>query len=533
MHEFDRVERKRPYVLVIGAGIAGLTAAYELERRQFRVDILESNSRIGGRIHTHRFGTGPGAPSVELGAMRIPDRHRLTLEYIDRMGLTGKLRTFSTLLSEENAFLHTDGGFVRIRDASAPLFAAFRASLSPRDPGHPGYPGHSGHLGHPGPSGYPTGPAHPSHLAHPAPGEHDPVVVFGAWLTAIVDAIAPPDLREALRADLRHQLLDLVARIDPAPHLRGAARDRIDLHSLFSAHPGIRSGCSGRLNSFLDDILTETSPALLRLDGGMDQLPGRIAARLRGRILCGRRVTGIEVRDDEVLVRARGAAHVTVRRADFVVCTAPFPALRRMRLRGLDDDKRAVLDDVVYCPATKVALHCREPFWQDEGIRGGASFTGGLIRQTYYPPVDGAPGRGAALLASYTIGDEAELLGRLPARRRHRTVLAELAEAHPQLRSPGMVLGATSAAWGSSRRSVGCATRWGKSPAACEEERRRAARPVGRLFFAGEHCSAAPAWIEGAIASALDAVNALVHYVPRPRPPRIPAGRGRAEEVVG
>ncbi|MBH1938225.1 FAD-dependent oxidoreductase [Streptomyces sp. AV19] len=500
-HKFDRVERKRPYVLVIGAGIAGLTTAYELERRQFRVDILESNSRIGGRVHTHRFGTGPGAPSVELGAMRIPDRHRLTLEYIDRMGLTGKLRTFSTLLSEENAFLHTDGGFVRIRDASGPLCAAFRAGLAGQGPG---------------------------------PGGQDPTVVFGAWLTAIVDAIAPPDLREALRADLRHPLLDLVSRIDPAPHLRGAARDRIDLHSLFSAHPGIRSGCSGRLNSFLDDILTETSPALLRLDGGMDQLPGRLAARLKGRILRGRRVTGIDVRDDEVLVRVRGTARTTVRRADFVVCTVPFPALRQMRLRGLDDDKRAVLDDVVYCPATKVALHCREPFWHDEGIRGGASFIGGLIRQTYYPPVDGAPGRGAALLASYTIGDEAELLGRLPARRRHRVVIEELAAAHPQLRAPGMVLGATSAAWGHSRGSVGCATRWGKSAAACEEERRRAARPVGRLFFAGEHCSDAPAWIEGAIASALDAVNRLVHYVPGPRPVRISGGRGRGrtEEVL-
>ncbi|GAA2924003.1 flavin monoamine oxidase family protein [Streptomyces thioluteus] len=509
VHEFDRLEQKRPHVLVVGAGIAGLTAAYELERRHFRVDVVEADSRIGGRIRTHRFGTGPGAPSVELGAMRIPDRHRLTLEYIDRMGLTGKLRTFSTLLSEENAFLHTDGGFVRIRDASGPLCAGFRAGLGPQDSG-------------PGSGSDPD----------PRPGEHDPVVVFGAWLTAIVDAIAPPDLREALRADLRLQLLDLVSRIDPAPHLRGAARDRIDLHSLFSAHPDIRSGCSGRLNSFLDDILTETSPALLRLDGGMDQLPGRLAARLKGRIQCGRRVTGIDVRDDGVLVRIRGGARATVRRADFVVCTVPFPALRTMRLRGLDDDKRAVLDDVVYCPATKVALHCREPFWHDEGIRGGASFTGGLIRQTYYPPVDGSPGRGAALLASYTIGDEAERLGRLSARRRHRVVLDELAIAHPRLREPGMVLGATSAAWGHSRRSVGCATRWGKSAAECEEERRRAARPVGRLFFAGEHCSAAPAWIEGAIASALDAVNALVHYVPGARTVRISGGRDRAEGVL-
>ncbi|MGK5637158.1 flavin monoamine oxidase family protein [Streptomyces sp. URMC 126] len=518
MHTFDGIEQKRPRVLVLGAGVAGLTTAYELERRGFRVEVIEGDSRIGGRVLTHRFGTGPNAPAVELGAMRIPAHHRLTLEYIDRMGLTGKLRGFTTLLSEENAFLRVPSGFVRVREASGPLCENFRAELALRGAG----------------------------LRYDAP-----TVAFGAWLTAVVDATAPPELRAALRDDLHRQLLDLVARLDLTPHLRGPARDRIDLHSLFTAHPEIRTGCSGRLNSFLDDILTETSPALLRLEGGMDQLPRRLAGRLKGRLSCGRRVVGIDVRDDGVLVRVRAGARTAVEHADFVVCTLPFPALRRLRLSGVDDDKRAVLEDVVYCPATKVAVHCREPFWEDEGIRGGASFTGGLIRQTYYPTADaeaavdaraaaeagfapdarsaegGPPGRGAALLASYTIGDEAERLGRLPARRRHRLVLDELAAAHPRLRRPGMVLGVVSAVWGASRWSGGCATRWGRSAAECEMERLRAARPAGRLFFAGEHCSTAPAWIEGAIESALHAVHQVVHYAPPARVLGAPGRRGR------
>ncbi|WP_312018622.1 NAD(P)/FAD-dependent oxidoreductase [Streptomyces sp. I05A-00742] len=496
MHAFDGIEQKWPRVLVLGAGVAGLTTAYELERRRFRVEVVEGNTRIGGRVLTHRFGPGPDAPAAELGAMRVPAHHRLTLEYIDRMGLTGRLRTFRTLLSEENALLRTPAGFVRVRDASGPLCESFRAELALRGQDCP-------------------------YAA--------PTVAFGAWLTAVVDATAPPDLREALRDDLRRQLLELVDRLDPTPHLRGPDRDRIDLHSLFSAHPGIRTGCSGRLNSFLDDILTETSPALLRLEGGMDQLVLRLAARLRGRLSTGRRVVGIDVREDGVLVRVRTGARTIVEHADFVVCTLPFPVLRKLRLHGIDDDKRSVLDDVVYCPATKVALHCREPFWHDEGILGGASFTGGLVRQTYYPAPDDTRGGsgGAALIASYTIGDEAERLGRLPARRRHRFVVEELAAAHPQLRRPGMVLGAASAAWGVSRWSGGCATRWGKSAAACEMERLRAARPAGRLFFAGEHCSTAPAWIEGAIESALNAVHQVVHYVPHRRVLGIPGRRRR------
>ncbi|MFI1252959.1 flavin monoamine oxidase family protein [Streptomyces netropsis] len=478
-------EQKGRRVTVIGAGIAGLVAAYELERLNYRVRILEGNTRIGGRIHTHRFGPDPGAPSVELGAMRIPTHHRHTLEYIEHLLLGENVRKFRTLLSDENAFLHTADGFVRIRDASGPLHRSFRRELA-RDR-HPG-------------------------------SYDDATVAFGSWLTAVVGAIAPPDLRDALRADLRRQLLDLVARIDPAPYLTGAAGGRVDLHALFAAHPGIRAGCSGRLNGFLDDILTETSPALLRIEGGMDQLPRRLAERLRGPVSCGRKVVGIDVREHDVLVHSRTAARTVVEPSDFVVCAAPFPALRRMRLTGLDADKLAVLREVDYCPATKVAFHCREPFWQADGIDGGASFTGGTIRQTYYPPADGGRGRGAALLASYTIGREAERLGRMSPRRRHRLVLEELGAVHPELLRPGMVLEAVSTAWGHTPWTVGCAMRWGKDAAEVEEERVRAARPVHRLFFAGEHTSTTPAWIEGAVESALRAVEEIDGYAPSRRP---------------
>ncbi|WP_308312689.1 FAD-dependent oxidoreductase [Streptomyces sp. ISL-11] len=227
-----------------------------------------------------------------------------------------------------------------------------------------------------------------------------------------------------------------------------------------------------RFNSFLDDILTETSPQLLRLRGGMDRLPHGLAERLRGPVRRGHRVVGIQVRRDEVLVEVRAGLRTTVRQADFAVCALPFPALRRMRLHGLDADKLAVLEEVDYCPATKVAFHRREPFWRSYGIEGGASSTGGRIRQTYYPPLDASPDRGAALLASYTIGEEAAWLGRLPPRRRHRLVLDELGALHPELLLPGMVLGAVSTAWGDgSAWAVGARRAGARAP--------RRARPSG------------------------------------------------------
>lgn len=472
-------------VLVLGAGMAGLVAAHALERHGHPVEIIEASTRVGGRVHTHRFGNEPDAPAVELGAMRIPAHHRHTLDLVDRLDLAGELRPFTTLLSDDNAYLWTSAGPVRVGDAAVPLREDFRRELATHGPASRRFP--------------------------------DPVTNVGAWLTLVIDAVAPPDLREALRGDLRGPLLDLVGRVDLRPHLRGAAGERVDLKSLFAAHPGLRAACSGRLNSFLDDILTETGPELLRLHGGMDRLPHALLNRIQGPVHLGREVTGIAVRPDGVLVRAHARSGPSMHHADFAVCTLPFTALRRMPLAGLDTDKLAVIDEVDYCPATKVAFHCREPFWRTHGIEGGASFTGGRIRQTYYPPADAPPGQGAALLASYTIGDEATWLGLLPPRLRHRVVLDELAVFHPELRLPGMVLDAVSTAWGNGGPAqAGCTTRWGKSPNACEAERARAARPVHRLFFAGEHCSTAPAWIEGAIESALAAVDDLVrHRAPR------------------
>ena len=73
-----------------------------------------------------------------------------------------------------------------------------------------------------------------------------------------------------------------------------------------------------------------------------------------------------------------------------------------------------------------------------------------------------------------------------------------------------MIRAAVSVAWGQSEWTRGgCAVRWGKDDDRVAEEIALAASPQNHLFFAGEHCSKNPAWIDGAIESALDAVDAI------------------------
>lgn len=463
-------------ITVIGAGIAGLVAAHELEQLGHRVQVLEARLTPGGRVRTHGFSGRANGPLAELGAMRIPASHHRTMQWIDRLGLSDRVRQFRTLFSDDGSYLASPAGHLRVRDASPVLVEEFRKGLPPgRD-------------------------------------YREEVVLCAAWLTASVNAVAPGTFWRSL-TDLHVELLELLEGIDVRPYIVGGPAERIDLNRFFANNQGFAA--TSRFHNFFDDVITETSSALFRLDGGMDQIPQRLAQRLRGPVQGGRRVVGLHVRPDGVMVEVQRGLATENRLCDYVLCTLPFSVLRRMRLSGIDADKTAMVHDMQYWPATKIAVHCREAFWERDGISGGGSFTGGLTHQTYYPPVESDPRLGAALLASYTIGPDADALAQVPVDKRVATVLGELGVIHPELSAPGMVLDVVTQAWGEDPLSMGAAAvRWSKDVATAEEERVLAAKTQRSLFFAGEHCSSSPAWIEGAIESGCAAAQEIHASLP-------------------
>ncbi len=73
-------------VVIIGAGMAGLSAGYELTQLGHDVTILEARPRPGGRVHTLREPFSDGL-YAEAGAARIPDNHDLTLKYVKLFNL--------------------------------------------------------------------------------------------------------------------------------------------------------------------------------------------------------------------------------------------------------------------------------------------------------------------------------------------------------------------------------------------------------------------------------------------------------------
>src|SRR5688500_17881988 len=74
-------------VIVLGAGLAGLAAAYELRRAGHEVTVLEARERAGGRVNTLREPFADGL-HAEDGALFIPQNHDLTLGYARSFGLS-------------------------------------------------------------------------------------------------------------------------------------------------------------------------------------------------------------------------------------------------------------------------------------------------------------------------------------------------------------------------------------------------------------------------------------------------------------
>ncbi len=107
-------------VLVLGAGMAGLVAAYELRNAGYRVQVLEYNARAGGRNWTLRGGdryTELGGQTQECrfdqdlytnpGPWRLPYHHRGMLSYCKRLGVA--LEPFVQI--NHNAYLHSRKAF--------------------------------------------------------------------------------------------------------------------------------------------------------------------------------------------------------------------------------------------------------------------------------------------------------------------------------------------------------------------------------------------------------------------------------------
>jgi len=498
--ELDNGPRKD--VVVLGAGMAGLAAAYELQSRGHRVTVLEGSHRVGGRVLTHRFKDGSYA---ELGAMRVPASHDYTHHYIDTLGLAGRLIDFVNAVGEN--FVDIRGVVCRRSEGAARIYPLYglRGDVAPGTTGFPQYPGGA---------------------------------IMGWLLEATIDSLTDAERNAVFHGGLGTGRLRYLDSLSLGTYFDGACS--AEVKDLIGAFTGLNELMDKALTIIIRDSFTGLGGRLRTLAGGMSQLPEALAGRLApDTIKFGHEVTSLRITSaSEAVAGYRAASGPGEIAAPFVLCTLPFSVLRLADLQGLSHSKLRAISDMCYVSSTKVALACRTRFWESRyGIHGGASISDGIQRQTYYPmdhaevrrspaPVrryanvhtaplhqetvlprqDADPEEPGALLGAYSWGADADRLGVLSPDLRAEVVMRGIARFHPEITDA--VTDHASMVWAHNRWSAGAFAYL--LPGQLETMFLNARQPEHPVYFAGEHCSVDQAWIQGALVSSLAAVGDIV-----------------------
>jgi monoamine oxidase len=253
----------------------------------------------------------------------------------------------------------------------------------------------------------------------------------------------------------------------------------------------------------------EFQTAMFQPVGGMDQVGQAFARELAPLIRYNARV--VEIRQDEHGVRAiyeDTAAGPGARsaQADWCVCTIPLSILGQIPLNVGAPMARAIAA-VPYDTTVKVGLQFRRRFWeQDEQIYGGVTYTDLPIGQIAYPS-SGCFGDGKGVLLGAYIWDRVNSMQftSMAAAERVAKAVEYGSQIHPQYRAEfdnGIAV-----AWHRAPFAMGCFGMW--TDATRAEHYDNLCAFDGRIVLAGEHASYLPAWQEGAVTSALDAIDRL------------------------
>ncbi len=384
-------------VAVLGAGLAGLTAARDLTAAGAEVLVLEARERPGGRVEAV---TLPDGRVVQAGGEVFGRDHTYYRELVAELGLAVEQSYVAD--PGEMSWGLNEGMFVgddvpwmtpAERDDASRIeseFAALAATVDPADP-----------------------------WSHPQAEQLDRLSL-GAWLR----------LQRALPAVLRrHELASLSLSCD--------APERTSLLAELRKHATLAG------DGFYD--LAEWEG--LRVAEGSAAVALALASELGARVRLGSQVEALDLNGSRgVVVTLADGEQI---RAEAVICTLPAGPLRAVSISGLSDARLASLRAQRHALAAKVVVAYEEPFWQRRGQNGLAE-TEWLFGSTW-------PQRGAVLSLLVPPERFAAFIA-APARARREAILDGLERLYGErAHSPAAVF---ERAWGSDPCTLGYITSW-------------------------------------------------------------------------
>lgn len=461
-------------VVILGAGVAGMTAALEMTRLGYDCTILEAAATAGGRTRTIRGGdivtetdstqTCLWDADPELyfnpGPARIAHHHEFLLSYCREFGVP--LETFTN--DNRAALLHSTSWFNGQPQIARQVLADTRGNIA----------------------------------------------------RLLATAVNQNALDQQLSAADRNNVLQMLRNfgaLDGASNYTGSSR---------AGFPGQQSTGSrqrGDLLSPLDfsELISDTlmqsrshfahgleqQPTMLQPVGGMDRIAVAFEAQVAQDIVYEARVTEIRKTTGGTRVSYQdrfGAPQVMD--ADFCICTIPATVLRNIP-NDFSSAHNTEIAAFNYAQATKIAFQSRRFWEQDHNIYGGISWTNQPITQIWYPN-SGFGQADGIVVGSYIFGGQAGVdFANQSLAQRIATTTSQANALHPQF--GGETSRGISIAWSKAPLALGA---WGVSTPGV------LLTPDDNILFAGEHLSILQGWQEGAILSAYNAIENAVLLTP-------------------
>ena len=471
-------------VLILGSGLAGMVSAYELRKAGYKVQILEYQNRSGGR----NWSLYGGDSYTELGGFkqdvkfdpghylnpgpwRIPYHHQGILHYCKMLGV--KLEPFIQI--NYNAYVHSTKAF-----GGKPQ--RFR------------------------------------HLQSDFQGYTAELLSKSTRQNALDGAVTKEDQEILLQALKGWGALDNDYKYVKGPgssNRRGYDQDPGGGTTSVPT-PSTPIGLQELLKSGLWRTVAtngyETQHSIFQPVGGMGQIGKAFGAELKDVIKYNSKVidikqdaSGVTVTYEDTL---KGGAPM-VAKADYCICTIPVSVLSQIPIT-VSAKMQDAIDHLSYSSSVKVGLQFKRRFWEeDEQIYGGITYTDQPNSTIAYPNYNFFTSGKGVVLGAYAFGPGAYNYAALSPEDRIKKTLEYGSKVHPQYMKE--FDNGASVAWHRVPWTLGCAGAWTEDLRAqyyddmCQLD--------GRIMLAGEHCSRIPAWQEGAVLSALDAIRRLHKHV--------------------
>jgi monoamine oxidase len=468
----QRGETHGTKVVILGAGVAGLSAAYELGKAGYDCTVLEARDRVGGRNWSIRRGTrldmNDGTRQLcefdpemywNAGPARIPSAHQTVLGYCRELGVALEVEVNTSRGARLYNPDANGGKPIEMRQAHNDVRGEVSELL--------GKAVNRGALDQ-----------------ELTAADKERMLAF---LRTYGDL--SPDL--VYRGSTRSGYKSLPAAGEEA----GTARDPLAFGTLLDID---------LWNAVMFEEGFDFQATMFQPVGGMDRIPAAFARKLGPVVRLMSEVTAIKRRNDGVVVSYvdRRSGRRSAIEASYCIVTIPLKVLEPIE-SDFSSPCSAAIRSIEYGNAIKIAWQSRR-FWEmDDQIYGGISWVKGPTALVWYPS-DRLFSQKGVLLGGYVGRGRVEELAAKPLHEQFELSRAAIEGLHPgrghELDKPMAI------AWSKVPYSLGIAARY---PTDHDPNYALLAEPDGPFYFAGEHLSHVGAWQEGAMLSARRAINMM------------------------